>query len=117
METNSSQSPHNNKPLLLIDILCFFVFVGFFVFSFKFGIKPESFTKGPTAIMYGIHSQFWGILFLLCYFFPDRSWILQRITWLCKNDRGFMGKNMAFVYFGFLFVGGTIVLLVGLGII
>ena len=73
--------------------------------------------KGPGEIIGGIYLQFWGILFLLSYFFSHKCFFFRGLIWICENFSSPKGKKMAFFYFALAFGIGTMALLTGLGVI
>lgn len=74
-------------------------------------------TKGPDAIIGGIYLQFWGLLFLLSYFFSHKCFFFRGLIWICENFSSPKGRKMAFFYFALAFGIGTTVLLTGIGVI
>ncbi len=65
---------------------------------FYYGFELGSVEKGPTAIVTGLYIQFWGILFLLSYFYSHKTFFLRGLIWICENFSSPKGRKMAFFY-------------------
>jgi hypothetical protein len=73
--------------------------------------------KGPAAVFAGLNAMYLGLLFLLSYFFPDATYVLCFLRYICEEcTRGGKGRHMAFVYFALGMGFGTWLLLTGLGV-
>jgi hypothetical protein len=73
--------------------------------------------KGPGAVLGGIYVVYLGCLFLLSYFFPDTTYILNLLRYLCEEcSRGGKGRHMALLYFALALGFGGWLLLFGLGV-
>ncbi len=70
-----------------------------------------------ASIFTGIYIQFLGVLFLLSYYFPYKTFIFRGLLWVCERSSSHIGQKTAFFYFVLSFVVGTIELLKGLAII
>ena len=73
--------------------------------------------KGISTICVSIHVLLTGILFLLSYYFEEKSFLFKFLMWLCKNSVGSYGGKVAFFYFGLAILLGTMGLLYGFGIL
>jgi hypothetical protein len=73
--------------------------------------------KGPAAVLGGLYAIYLGVLFLLSYFFPDATYVLCFLKYVCEEcTRGGRGRHMAFVYFALGLGFGAWLLLLGLGV-
>jgi hypothetical protein len=104
----------NSKGLGLgFTIIVILIILMILPFFYDFELGPVK--KGPSAILVGIYIQFWGILFLLSYFFPHRTFFFRGLMWLCENFSSPKGRKMAFFYFALAFGLGSMGLINGLG--
>jgi hypothetical protein len=73
--------------------------------------------RGPAAILGGLYIIYLGVLFLLSFFFPDATYVLCFLRYVCEEcTMGGKGRRMAFGYFALgLGLGGWL-LLYGLGV-
>ena len=68
-----SQQP----PSLLLDLLIVAVAAGLLVAASKLGLEAgRNAIRGPGAIIGGVYILYIGLLFLLSYFFPRRSFAI-----------------------------------------
>ncbi|MGH7973320.1 MAG: hypothetical protein ACREIC_31765, partial [Limisphaerales bacterium] len=73
--------------------------------------------KGFGTVVGGLYCIYLGLLFLLSYFFPDATYVLSFLRYICEEcTAGGRGPRMAFVYFALGLGFGVWLLLVGLGI-
>jgi len=86
------------------------------ILPFFYGLELGPVRKGPAAVFAGIYLQFWGLLFLLSYFFSHKTFFFRGLIWLCENFSRPKGRTMAFFYFALAFGLGSIALLQGLGL-
>ena len=105
----------NEKGIALIFTIIAFLIV-LLILPFLYGIELGPIKKGPTAILIGIYIQFWGILFLLSYFFSHKTFFFRGLMWICENFSSPKNRKMAFIYFGLAFGLGSISLITGLGL-
>ena len=84
MSDYSFDSPEAS-PDWRLDLLFGVVLASLFVAALAsgFGIGPIG--KGPATVFTAICLQAWGVLFLLSYFLPERSYLLKGLMWLCEN--------------------------------
>ena len=68
-----------------------------------YGFELGSVTKGPASILAGIYLQFWGILFLLSYFYPHKTFFFRGLIWVCENVSHPKSRKMAFFGFALAF--------------
>jgi hypothetical protein len=105
----------NDKGLGLgISIIAILVVLMILPFFYGFELGPVK--KGPAAILVGIYLQFWGLLFLLSYFFSHKTFFFRGLIWLCENFSRLKGRKMAFFYFALAFGLGSMGLIQGLGL-
>ena len=104
----------NEKGIALgIIIIVFLIFL--MILPFLYGFELGPIRKGPTSVFIGIYLQFWGILFLLSYFFSHKTFFFRGLMWLCENFSSPRGRKMAFFYFALAFGLGSMGLIKGLG--
>jgi hypothetical protein len=115
---NIMTEPKQKKPKWTLDVLIVVVAAALVVLSGYFGAQAgHAPVKGAGAVLGGTYIIYFGVLFLISYFFPDKTYILNFLRYVCEEcSRGSPGRHMAFVYFALGLVLGGWVLLVGLGI-
>jgi len=110
-----NENHKNEKGLALgLSIIAILIILGIspFFYGFKLGpVKP-----GPSSILTGIYLQFWGILFLLSYYYSHKTFFFRGLIWICENFSSPRGRKMAFFYFLLAFFLGTMALIQGLGL-
>jgi hypothetical protein len=79
--------------------------------------NSEHLEKGWGPIWGGIYMYYIGVVFLLSYFFPNESFLFRGIMWICKHFSVPSGEKMAFFYASLAFILGTLVIMIGVGII
>jgi hypothetical protein len=106
------------SPRLALDVLIVAAGVGLQLLSTHFGVKAgQGFARGMGTVLGGISIIYFGVLFLLSYFFPDTSYILNFLRFVCEEcSRGARGRHMAFFYFALALGFGGWLLLFGLGV-
>ena len=105
-------------PSLLLDLLIVAVAAGLLVATSKLGLEAgRTAIRGPGAIIGGVYILYIGLLFLLSYFFPRRSFIFRFLDYLCKERSNPGGRRMAWFYFAMSVFFGSALLLVGLGVL
>jgi len=105
-----------NEKGLLLGVSIIGILVILMIAPFHFGFELGPFKEGPSAILTGVYLQFWGILFLLSYYFSHKTFFLRGLIWVCENFSSLRGRKMAFFYFALAFGLGTIALLHGTGL-
>jgi len=106
--------PH---PGILLDLLIVAIALGLLVAISKLGFETgRPVTKGAGSVVFGIYIVYLGVLFLLSYFFPRRSYILRFLDYLCRERSYPAGRWMAWFYFALSVFLGTSLLLIGLGV-
>jgi hypothetical protein len=69
------------------------------------------------TVLGGVYSIYLGVLFLLSYFFPDRTYVLNILRYVCEECSRPASRYMAWVYFAVLVGVGSWLLLIGLGVL
>lgn len=112
--TNTKQT----HPRLAFDVLIVALGVAFLLLMWAAGVEAgHPIVKGFGTVVGGLYSIYLGLLFLLSYFFPDATYVLSFLRYVCEEcTRGGKGRHMAFVYFALALGGGILLLLVGLGL-
>jgi hypothetical protein len=104
-------------PNLALDVLIVVAAAAFVVLMGRFeaqaGHPP---VKGPGAILGGVYIIYLGVLFLLSYFFPDTTYVLNFLRYLCEECSCSRSRHMALFYFALGLLIGAWVFLVGLGV-
>ena len=60
----------------------------------------------PNHLFTAVYFLFLGAIFLVSYYFPERSFILRAFLWFCEHASFPASRKMAFFYFGLCsFVG------------
>jgi hypothetical protein len=105
-----------NEKGLGLGISIIVALIIFMLLPFFFGFELGPAKKGPAAIFTGIYLQFWGILFLLSYFFTHKTFFFRGLMWICENFSSPRGRKMAFFYFALSFMLGSMALIQGIGL-
>jgi hypothetical protein len=105
---------------MLLDFLIIAVGVGLLLLMSRFGVKAgHPATKGGGAVLGGFYIIYLGVLFLLSYIFPDRTYVLNFLRYVCEEcsiPRS-AGRHTGLCYFAVGLVVGGWILLVGLGVL
>jgi hypothetical protein len=80
-----------------------------------YGFEIGPVKKGPASVLVGIYLQFWGLLFLLSYYYSHKSFFFRGLMWICENFSYPKGRKMAFFYFALAFGLISMGLIKGLG--
>jgi hypothetical protein len=111
-------STRHKQPNLALDVLIVAVGVAFVFLIWAAGVRVgHPIGKGPATVVGGLYAIYLGVLFLLSYFFPDATYVLCFLRYVCEQyTRGVRGRHMAFVYFALGLAFGAWLLMVGLGV-
>ncbi len=107
------------SPRLAVDLLIIGVGAALELLASHFGVRAgQGVQTGLGTVLGGISVIYLGTLFLLSYFFPHSSYVLNFLRYVCEEcSRGARGRHMALLYFaGALLFGGWL-LLFGLGVV
>ena len=110
------KNKYQNEKGLGLGVSIIAILVILMIAPFRFGFELGPFREGPSAILTGVYIQFWGILFLLSYYFSHKTFFFRGLIWGCENLSFPRGRKMAFFYFLLAFSLGTVALLHGLGL-
>ena len=106
----------DSHPSWLLDLLIVGVAAGLLVAASKFGLETgRPATSGAGAIIGGVYILYLGLLFLIGYFFPRRSFVLSFLDYVCRECSRPIGRAMAWFYSALSVVFGSALLLRGLG--
>lgn len=103
----------NQSPRLSIDVLVVAVGAGLELLAAHCGVRAgQDMSRGVGTVLAGISVIYLGALFLLSYFFPNTSYLLSFLRFVCEGcSSGGKGRHMALLYFaGALVFGGWLVL-------
>ena len=107
--------PHPN---MVLDVVIVGIAAALLLGTSKLGLEAgRPATKGAAATIGGVYVMYLGTLFLLSYFFPQRSFIFSFLSYVCQEHSHPRGKAMAWLYFGLSVLFGSALLLVGLGVL
>lgn len=111
----NDSKPKRPKPAL--DILIVAIGLAFLFLIWASGARAgHPIGAGPAAVVGGFYALYFGALFLLSYFFPDSTYVLSVLRYICEETtRGAKGRRMALVYFALALLIGVSLLLVGFG--
>ena len=106
------------SPRVVVDVLII-AFAGILLIAAsKLGLQTgRAAIKGTGAVLGGIYIIYIGVLFLLSYFFPGRSFVFCLLGYLCEECSRPAGRAMAWLYFGLSVIIGSALSLVGLGVL
>ena len=108
----------SKKRNLFFDISIVGVAVALIVLTSAFGLKVGTpLEKGAAAVWVGVYVIYLGVLFLLGYLFPRKSYVLEGLIWICENFSHPKNRHMALFYFALSLVTGLLALLFGLGVL
>lgn len=105
------------RPDWRLDLLFVAVLGALLAGALATGFELGPIKKGPAAVLTAVYIQVWGLLFLLSYFFPNRSYLLKGLMWLCENTSRPRGRWTALLWGVFAIALGAIPLLQGLGVL
>lgn len=78
----------------------------------------QGFVRGAASVLGGLSVIYLGVLFLLSYFFPDATYLLRLLRYVCEEfTQGGRGRHMAFFYFALGLLFGSWLVLFGLGFV
>ena len=109
---------NQRHPSLACDVLIVAAGAAFLLLMWAAGVRSgHPIGKGFGTVVGGVHSIYLGLLFLLSYFFPDATYVLSFLRYVCEEcTYAGRGRHMAFVYFGLGLGLGAWLLLVGVGV-
>jgi hypothetical protein len=103
---------------LVLDVVIIAIAAGLLVATSKFGLETgHPATRGLGATMGGAYILYLGVLFLLSYFFPRRSFVLSFLDYVCRKSSRPAGRAMCWLYFTLSVIFGGALLLVGMGVL
>ena len=105
-----------NKRGLALGITIILLIVAFNIVLSILNLKPGPLEEGPATIVVGIYIQFLGILFLLSYYYSQKTFFFRWLIWICERFSYPSSRKMAFFYFGLGFILGIFAILEGFGI-
>ena len=106
------------QPHVLIDVVIGLTLAGLLFSVFLVGVPTGGgMPKGPGTILLGIYTQAWGVLFLLSYWFSQKSHLLRGLMWVCENCGAPRSPRNALLFGALGVVMGTIALLGGVGFV
>ena len=73
--------------------------------------------EGAPPVFLGFYVMYLGFLFLLSFFYPDASYVLRSLIWVCEHFSHPRGRHMAFVYFGLSVLLGICALCAAFGLL
>jgi hypothetical protein len=114
-----AESSHGH-PSALLDCVIVAAGGGFIFLISRAGVEAgHPALNGGAAILGCLYIIYLGVLFLLSYMFPDKTFVLNFLRYVCDEcsmPRSASGRRMALFFFALgLGIGGW-VLLVGLGV-
>jgi hypothetical protein len=112
--------PRHNHPSALLDFLIVAAGVGLLFIMSRFGVEAgHPAAKGGGTVLGGLYIIYLVVLFLLSHIFPDRTYVLNFLRYVCEEcsiPRS-AGRHMGLFYFVLGLVVGGWVLLVGFGVL
>ncbi len=108
----------SNSPRLALDVLIVAAGAAFvLLIGAAGGHAGHPIERGPAAVLGGLYAIYIGALCLLSYFFPDATYVLCFLRYVCEEcTAGGKGAHMAFVYFALCSGFGVWLVLFGLGV-
>ena len=115
--TRNPETRHK-QPSWLLDLLLVAVGAALVLLASWCGLEAgKSPTKGVGAILGGLYFIYLSVLFVLSYFFPDRTYILNFLRYFCEERSRPVSRYMAWLYFALSLAVGSSLLLTGLGVL
>ncbi len=112
---SSSQGNRDSAPSIALDVLFASVLIALVLGGARSSYELGSGEPGTATMLTGLFMQSWGVLLLLSYAFPEGSYLLRGLVWVCEHGRWPRGRSAA-VLFGILLLAlGSVALLEGLG--
>jgi len=108
---------HTRERGLALGVILILIAAGLLTAAMVFGLQSGPPQKGFGTILGGLYFQYLGLLFLLSYFFPTRTFLFRGMMWVCEHFSRQPGRWNALVYFGLGTVFGGVVILYGIGLI
>ena len=106
------RSPCSIQRKIILDAVFIAVAIGLLALSFPLRITRAG--HEVPSVFLGFYIIYWGVLFLLSYFFSDASYVLRALIWVCEHFSHPRGRYMAFFYFGLSVLLGSGALLAAL---
>ena len=97
-----------------LGITIIVVLAALMILPLFFGFEVGSAKQGLAAVLVGIYLQFWGVLFLLSYYFSHKTFFFRWLIWICEHFSNPRGRGMAFFYFSLDFGLCSVALLHGI---
>ncbi len=105
-------------PSLVLDVFIGAIAVGLLLASSRFGLEAgHPATRGAGAIFGAVYIVYLGLLFLLSYFFPGGCYVFNLLAYACQQCSRPAGRWMAWFYFALSVVFGSVLLLIGFGVL
>ena len=90
---------------------------GLWALILAIGLPSGPLRKDPAIAVMGVHTMFWGLLFLASYYYSHKCFFLRGLIWICEHFSRPSGRRMALSYFALMFGMGVFFLLIGLGVV
>jgi hypothetical protein len=105
-------------PIWVLDLLIVVIAVGLLVAASKFGLKAgHRAMRGPGAVIGGVYVLYLGLLVLLSHFFSRRSFVFRFLDYVCRECSRPSSRGMAWFYFALCVAIGSVLLLIGFGVL
>lgn len=107
-----------NHPNWLVDLLIAAIAGGLLLAASQFGLevgRPAA--RGAGSVFGGVYIVYVGLLFLLSYFFPRRSYVFSFLGFVCQECSRPAVRAMALFYFALSVVFGSALVFRGLGML
>ncbi len=98
-----------------VSLIALLVFL--LVLALYLGVETGPIKQEPGYVVLALYIQTWGAMFLLSYYFSDKTFFFRWLMWVCENISVPKGRGMAFFYFALAFGLGTMALLNALGFV
>jgi hypothetical protein len=105
------------RPDWRLDAVFGLVLLGLVGGAWASGLSLGPVMPGQATVLLALYVMGWGVLFLLSYYFPNRSYLLKVLMWCCEHGRGLQGPWTAVLWGVFAILLGAFALLLGLGVV
>jgi len=112
-----AQATPKNEPGHLLSWSLIGVLVLLLWATFAAGLKSGPLGPGLGTVLLGLYVLTWGLCFLASYYYSHKSFFLRALMWYSEHVPGRASRRMSFVYFALCAGGGSVVMLIGLGIL
>ena len=118
LRDRTGTNPSTDQPGLLLGFSVLSVLAALLIAYFAVGgTAPGPWRAAPGNALLGLNFVAWGLVFLLSYYFSQRSFVFRGFIWFCQQLSAPSGRKVALVWFALLVFAGMAMLLTGVGLL